>query len=118
MFRSYQILIKLDTNVSIRVGKLGSFTFPKGYYIYTGSAQKNMTARIERHLKKDKPLRWHIDYLTIHPASEIIDVRRSDVEECQLNQLIGGEVIVPGFGASDCKAHCGSHLKYLGTLLS
>ncbi len=118
MFRTYQLMIKLDSDISIQVGKLGFFTFPKGYYIYTGSAEKNMNARIERHLKKEKTLRWHIDYLTSHPASEIIDVRRSDIEECELNQLIGGAVIVPKFGSSDCKSHCGSHLKYFGTLLS
>ena len=109
-------MIKIHSSVSIQIGKLGTFHFPKGYYMYTGSAQKNMSARIERHLKKDKPLRWHIDYLTIHPAAEIIDVRRSDMEECELNQLIGGEIIVPGFGSSDCTSHCGSHLKFLGAL--
>ncbi len=118
MFQSYQLMIKLDTTVSIQIGKLGLFEFPRGYYMYTGSARTNMSARIARHLKKEKTLRWHIDYLTIHPASEIIDVRRSDVEECALNQLIDGEIIAPGFGASDCKAQCESHLKYLGTLLS
>jgi len=34
--------------------------------------------------------------------------------ECLLNQRASGEIIVPGFGASDCRAHCGSHLRYLG----
>jgi len=118
MFRSYQLLIKLDSSITIRVGKLGLFDFPQGYYMYTGSAIKNMEKRIERHLKKKKKLRWHIDYLTVNPAVEVIDVRRSDVDECKLNQYIDGTIIAPGFGASDCKADCGSHLKYLGTLLS
>jgi Uri superfamily endonuclease len=39
---------------------------------------------------------------------------RSRREECRLNQASGGQVLVRGFGASDCRAGCGAHLKYRG----
>ncbi len=48
----------------LRVGALGSFEFVAGVYLYVGSAQRNLMARIERHSRRAKPLRWHIDYLS------------------------------------------------------
>ena len=30
------------------------------------------------------------------------------------HKAVGGTVVAPGFGASDCKAGCVSHLRYLG----
>jgi Uri superfamily endonuclease len=41
-------------------------------------------------------------------------VQKFDEEECILNQKASGEIIVAGFGSSDCKNGCKSHLKYLG----
>jgi len=111
---SYQLLLTVRETLQIKVGKLGVFTIPAGYYIYTGSAKKNMQARIARHRRKDKPLHWHIDYLTSHAQIEISAVRFFDEEECQLNQKQSGRVLIPGFGASDCRSGCVSHLKYLG----
>lgn len=112
-FQSYQLVLKVHKKINIEVGKLGAFIFPAGYYIYTGSAKKNMEARIQRHLKKDKSLHWHIDYLTSHKEIEIVDVRRSDMEECLLNEQTHGYIVVPGLGASDCRSKCGSHLKMI-----
>ena len=42
---------------------------------------------------------------------EVLEVRRSTEPECVLNQRGYGEIVVPGFGASDCRMKCGSHLK-------
>ncbi|MCK5092098.1 MAG: GIY-YIG nuclease family protein [Gammaproteobacteria bacterium] len=110
--RTYQLFIELAKDTEIQVGKLGKFSFPAGNYVYTGSARKNMEARIQRHFSKDKRLRWHIDYLLNSPHAQITDSRLSKKEECALNQQTNGEIIVPRFGASDCKNGCGSHLKY------
>jgi len=104
----------LDTEVRLTIGRLGTFVFPAGEYVYTGSARRNMAARIRRHLSPHKVLRWHIDYLLAAPEAHIRDVRTCDVPECLLNQQVKGRTPVPGFGASDCRAGCGSHLKYLG----
>ncbi len=111
---SYQLYITLDAEVRLTIGRLGAFGFPAGEYVYTGSARRNMAARIRRHLSSHKALRWHIDYLLAAPEAHIRDVRTFDVPECLLNQRVKGGTPAPGFGASDCRAGCGSHLKYLG----
>lgn len=110
--KAYQLHIYLKESSTITIGKLGTFTFPAGEYIYTGSAKRNIETRIARHLRKEKRLRWHIDYLLAAPACIITQVETFDITECQLNQSTTGEVIVPKFGASDCKKGCISHLKY------
>jgi Uri superfamily endonuclease len=111
---SYQIMIDVERPVRIRVGCLGRFLFPAGRYVYTGSAKRNLEARIARHLRKEKSLRWHIDWLLSAPGVKIVSVRRSGRGECALNQNTAGVVVVPGFGASDCRNGCGSHLHFLG----
>ena len=111
---SYQLKIEVERPVRIRVGRLGLFLFPAGRYIYTGSAKRNLEARIARHLRKEKALRWHIDWLLSASAVKVAAVKRSVKSECALNQEIVGRVVVPGFGASDCRNGCGSHLRYLG----
>lgn len=111
----YHLLIHLPQDTTIQVGKLGSFSFPAGYYIYTGSALNGLESRIARHLRRGKCLHWHIDYLLQHGC--IIDVithRTAERLECQLNKdilsLPGCKVLVKGFGSSDCD--CSSHLAY------
>jgi len=112
--QSYQLHINLKDNAEIEIGKLGIFTFPMGNYIYTGSAKKNIDARIERHKSKDKKIHWHIDFLLNNENAKITEVQQFDIEECVLNQKATGEIIVTGFGSSDYKNGCKSHLKYLG----
>ncbi|MFH1603753.1 MAG: GIY-YIG nuclease family protein [Pseudomonadota bacterium] len=111
---SYQLRIDVKRPVRVRVGRLGHFLFPAGRYVYTGSAKRNLEARIARHLRKQKALRWHIDWLLSAPGVGIAAVKRSGKVECALNQEIVGTDVVPGFGASDCRKGCGSHLRYLG----
>jgi len=95
------------------------FALPAGLYVYTGSASRGLDARIARHMRKEKKLRWHIDYLL--RQAEIVEVRRVETEErieCEMNRQVlarpGASVVVPGFGSSDCR--CPSHLVYLGEL--
>ncbi|MBE7459634.1 MAG: GIY-YIG nuclease family protein [Zoogloeaceae bacterium] len=111
---TYQLRIVVERPVRLRIGRLGVFDFPAGRYVYTGSAKRNLEARIARHLRKDKPLRWHIDWLLAAPAARVASVRRSREPECALNRRARGSAPAPGFGASDCCAGCGSHLRYLG----
>lgn len=114
---AYQLHIIIGTPVSIRVGALGEVEFAPGTYIYTGRATRGLKARLQRHQRRDKPLRWHIDYLTSHPEVEIdwIEIVSEDPEvECVENQELlrkrGASVPVMGFGASDCRAGCLAHL--------
>ena len=37
--------------------------------------------------------------------------RQTSIEACVLASPEAGEVVVPGFGSSDCRHGCGSHLK-------
>lgn len=111
---SYQLWIAVHRPLRITVGRLGVFDFPVGVYVYTGSAKRNLEARIARHGRRDKTLRWHIDYLLAAPGVELVCLSQSPQAECQMNRMAGGTALVPGFGASDCRSGCGSHLRYLG----
>lgn len=113
---TYQLFIKLARPCSVNVGRLGRFRFPAGKYVYTGSARRNLVARLRRHLATTKTLRWHIDYLLAGRGARVERIRLSTAQECRLNQRVSGDIPVPGFGSSDCRAGCGSHLKYLGRL--
>lgn len=111
--QTYQLLIELTAPVRVRIGRLGSFDFPAGRYVYTGSALRNFEARVSRHLSTSKKMHWHIDYLLAAPGVSVREVRRYGEAECFVNQRTAGAVEVPGFGSSDCRAGCGSHLKRL-----
>ena len=109
--RTYQLWIEVAAPVRVAVGRLGEFKFPAGLYCYTGSARRNLEARVRRHLSSMKKMRWHIDYLLAAPGVRIREVKRFREDECQVNRRTTGESPAPGFGASDCRAGCGSHLK-------
>ena len=113
---SYRILLEVNFNISIMVGALGEIPFKNGYYIYSGSAMGNLRSRVNRHLSKEKKLRWHIDYLLLNESVEILKIIEYPSlikEECKLNiELITFQdsyIPVKGFGSSDCKI-CPSHL--------
>jgi sugar fermentation stimulation protein A len=108
---SYLIILRLPRRKVISVGKLGKVPFQKGYYVYTGSARKNLSRRIERHRRLTKKHFWHIDYL--REAGEFIaalPVRTEDDVECRIARSITalGDWEIPFFGSSDCT--CTTHL--------
>jgi Uri superfamily endonuclease len=45
----YSIHLKLEDNPLLLIGKLGTFSFQKGTYIYIGSPKRNIRQRINRH---------------------------------------------------------------------
>lgn len=104
-----------EDNNDITIGRLGSFSFPKGLYVYVGSAKRNIHSRIERHIKIEKKLHWHFDYL--RPFTQILEIQTysGDEGECQLFQRLmkenKGSIPVRGFGSSDCR--CAAHLFYI-----
>ena len=111
--QTYQLYITIKHNINVQIGRLGRFDFPAGLYVYTGSAKRGMENRLARHLSKEKKLRWHIDYLLNHPDVSITKIEKCIESECEINSKTEGEILVPGFGSSDCRAQCGSHLKYM-----
>ena len=88
---SYLLILKLKRKKRLKVGALGVIDFRPGYYIYTGSAMNGLTHRIKRHFRKEKKLRWHIDYLTT-AANEIfaIAVLSEERLECKLAEELSG----------------------------
>jgi Uri superfamily endonuclease len=115
----YSLLIELKKNQKIKIGNLGKFEFPKGFYIYTGSAMNSLEKRIDRHLRKNKKKFWHIDYLLSNKNAQIISILKIKTKErieCKLNKEIfknlKGKILIKKFGSSDC--NCKSHLIYLG----
>ena len=112
---TYALVLRLERQAEIAIGKLGTFTFPAGYYLYVGSAlgPGGLEARLAHHRRRDKKLRWHIDYLLEHAQLvEVWSAASTDKLEClwaqAARELAGGEIPVPGFGSSDCR--CPSHL--------
>ncbi|MCF1685858.1 GIY-YIG nuclease family protein [Tetragenococcus halophilus] len=102
---------------SIQIGKLGSFAFEKGYYVYVGSAKRNIRSRVNRHITVEKKQRWHLDYLRPYLKIEEIQTYSGEEGECQLfarlQEKNTGNIPVKGFGSSDCK--CSAHLFYTST---
>jgi len=113
----YCLWMRLKSPARIRVGALGRFLFPSGYYAYIGSAQKGLRARIARHCRRRKRLRWHIDFLLTRATVVRVLVWRDGRDgECRRAAVVGGilgaRCLLPGFGASDCR--CSTHLWFFG----
>ena len=131
---TYALLLKLDKQERITVGKLGTLDFPAGYYLYVGSAlgPGGLRARLARHQRgsenpsgpggqesnsgqTSKKLHWHIDYLLQRAQLiEVWSVASEERLECKwgkaARRLSGAQVPVQGFGSSDCR--CPAHLIY------
>lgn len=112
---SYIFIIFLAAAARLAVGALGTFDFPAGYYLYVGSARKDLSQRLARHLRKGgKNRHWHIDYLREAAHSCLaLPIRTRDDLECELAAALTRVAArsLPGFGASDCS--CPSHLFYM-----
>lgn len=117
---TYLLIVQNQQAISVRVGARGEIFFPPAYYLYVGSAQKGLAARIARHYRRVKKRRWHIDYLLSRPEFAILEVWVSRAQaECELAQAVrawpGVSLCQPGLGASDCR--CPAHLvAYAGDL--
>lgn len=112
----YALVIRLDKEITVRTRGGRRFLLKPGLYVYIGSARGpgGVKARVERHMRRDKKPFWHIDYVTINPASRIMAVVSVpdpgiDVESRLAAELSEKLVPVKGFGASD-KRRDTSHL--------
>lgn len=114
---SYVLVMALDREVALHVGKLGTARFRRGFYAYAGSAlgPGGIAARVGRHALRSGVQHWHVDYLRrVAPVREawfaVGRMRREHAWARALAGLSGAAPAIAGFGASDCR--CTSHLVY------
>jgi Uri superfamily endonuclease len=112
---TYLLLLKARQRTKVQIGKLGELSIEPGFYVYSGSAfgPGGLGARVGRHLRLNKKLRWHIDYIRPRVDDVIAYYQPDSRSECLFAyelMIAGGEIPMKGFGSSDCK--CESHLVY------
>jgi len=111
---AYLVVLRLDRPTTIATGALGDVTYRRGYYLYIGSAQRNLTARLNRHRRPGRRRKhWHIDYLretcTVVDSYTIREPWRRETEIVRRLRPLADEGI-PRFGSSDSPEP--SHLLY------
>lgn len=101
------------------VGKIGQLFFDKGLYVYFGSAlgdgASSIEGRIRRHIKNNKKIFWHIDYLLKKSEARLLyaiySTTNADIE-CEIvknaEKFLNIVYSRKKFGSSDCG--CMSHL--------
>jgi Uri superfamily endonuclease len=109
---TYILIVHLDRDRLIGVGRLGPIMFRSGTYAYCGSAMSGYRGRVGRHFSSEKKVHWHIDYLLEEaaPVGAFL-VKGGEGMECALGKLLSslaGSEPIDGFGSSDCS--CISHL--------
>jgi len=115
----YILELYAKVNFFIDVKKFKDVLLKSGFYYYIGSAQRNLSQRIDRHFRNEKKVHWHIDHLTtnrnviIKTAYVIPDAPKNLEEEIanMFPTLFNGKIILKGFGNSDTK-ETATHLFY------
>jgi Uri superfamily endonuclease len=120
---TYTLVMACEEPFRVKIGKIGHAHIEKGFFLYTGSALgrggASLERRIERHYRKGKQVRWHVDFLTVRPEISIkktVCLKSLKRVECRINQLIiselRGKPVILHVGATDCK--CDGHLLSVG----
>ena len=108
----YVVATWVPRRLEITVGALGPVTFERGWYAYVGSARHGRDARVARHFRREKPLRWHADYLFTAVPPRLAWLVDGPLTECELAGALaaqpGASRPVRRFGAGDCR--CPGHL--------
>ena len=112
---TYVVISVLEIEKNIRIGKIGTFCFQPGFYVYSGSAfgPGGAMARIRHHLRTARKPHWHMDYF--RKEADICEVwicfDQKALEHVFAEiflEMKGSSTPVRGFGCSDCR--CISHL--------
>lgn len=127
---TYALFMTLAAPAELTIGRLGTFAFPVGQYIYTGSArgQGGLRARLRHHLRPAQRPHWHIDYLRkravvtggVYVVQQEVPAGNVPLEcawSLALLALSGASVPAAGFGASDCTSLCGAHLVHFSQFI-
>ena len=118
---AYALMIRLDAPVLFQRGGREDLLC-SGEYVYAGSAYGpgGLRARLRRHFRRDKAMRWHVDRLTV-AAGWMQALAFEGGSECGIIRALeqagagkdGSAFVHPaaGFGSSDCRT-CASHLLF------
>lgn len=114
------LIIEIPNELILDIKSIGRPTIDSGTYLYVGSAMgegsTSLEKRIQRHFRQDKKLFWHIDYLLKERATlkSVIWSESLESVECELAHGIKQiEDMLPGprgFGSTDCRSSCSTHL--------
>jgi Uri superfamily endonuclease len=114
---NYVIVAYAAQPFSLEMKKFGLLELQAGYYLYCGSAHGpgGLRSRVSRHLEGETKKFWHYDYLKGYLLPECVWWQVNPVNfECETAQFLAGmtaaNCVVKGFGASDCRRGCLSHL--------
>ncbi|HJX24042.1 MAG TPA: GIY-YIG nuclease family protein [Candidatus Bathyarchaeia archaeon] len=119
---AYALMIELVECRTIKIGKAGSASFPRGHYVYIGSALGRTATSLGWRLARYRDIagrkkKWHIDYLLADISAKIRRIEYAETvesSECNISLVISSkewaEVPLSGLGASDCREGCPAHL--------
>lgn len=111
---TYALLLHCASSSELAIGRWGCLQLVPGHYLYVGSAfgPGGVKARVSRHFRNDKKLRWHIDYLRAEaqPVGAWCSYASEHLEHewAEALQDMNVTTCIAGFGSSDC--HCEGHL--------
>ncbi len=99
---TYVIVLKIDRDVNVSRPSFQELS--KGLYAYVGSAMNSLTARLRRHLSKNKKIHWHIDQLTeVGEVILIVAFTGNRLEEKLSHFLSDRFEVIKNFGSSDLR---------------
>ncbi|MCW8951642.1 MAG: DUF123 domain-containing protein [Rhodospirillales bacterium] len=114
---AYALVIELLRPLTLALKGRPETRLDPGRYLYGGSARGpgGIRARVRRHARVGKTLRWHVDILTNTAGVQAVAALTGG-NECdvigRVAKLPGASIPVPGFGSSDC-TDCAAHLIHL-----
>ena len=108
---AYVLAIEVSRPIELVLTNRLPISLEAGCYLYCGSAKGpgGLRARIGRHMRRVKPIRWHVDNLT--RSGRVLGAWTTvESHECQLAAALAHlPVPIEDFGNSDCST-CRSHL--------
>ncbi len=108
---AYVLAVELAAPVTVTLSGKPPTRLSPGVYFYCGSARGpgGIRARVGRHMRRGKAVRWHIDRLT--GAGKVLGAWLfPGGDECELVAALSSlPAPIAGFGSTDC-TRCYSHL--------